>query len=134
VLNPENPSYHAESAKNKVSNQEQHHQDSDYRMIMTPRDARRVAQLRAKSEEYIERSKQNPHQPPEEQIDLICKSAILDKALTGCVFYDEIRQELEQEFGTKFSPKVFDNAWQVISDYVETGGENVSAGTGLPES
>ena len=70
--------------------------------------------------------------PVESQMDAICKKRILEHVLeSGHMSTDDywfLRQQLAERYAGDFSASAFDNAFQVIKDYAESGGENVMGG------
>jgi|SRR3989338_8826132 len=99
-------------------------------VIVLPTDEARKRQLREKLINYNERK--HPHRAPKWQMDLICKIAILERLLRdGAVDTQELSREMAKNYCEGFNADDFENARDVIRDYCETGGQNVSGGKGL---
>lgn len=99
-------------------------------ILSLPADEGRVDQLRKKLAEY--ESRIDGFRAPELQMGAVCKKAVLERLLRdGTVNTHELSRELVQQYGSGFDPRAFNNACGVIEDYCQTGGKNVSGGTGL---
>lgn len=101
--------------------------------LTLPTDEVRVAQLRAKLEEYrgrLERDCRGDN--PSRAWDSICKIAVLETLLNnGRVDLSMVREKLAHEHGEAVGRLRV--AFEVIADYCTTGGRNTSSGTGLPD-
>lgn len=120
-----------EIEKDKSENQE----NKESPKINFPEDINIVKALQKKLSEYKERLsaeiKKDPYKAPEFFIDTNYKIAILEKLLiNGEVNTYELSKELNKKFGG-LDIETFKNACSIIKDYAETGGENISGGTGL---
>lgn len=98
------------------------------RRIKFPENIEMVKALQEKLAEYKNRlvlqKEKNPHRPPETFTDTNYKIAVLEKLLTdGEVSAYKLFEELLEKDGS-LNEGVFENALAVISDYVQTGGEN----------
>jgi len=103
-------------------------------VIRLPDDETRVEQLKRKLAEYKERLRKHPFRAPEQQMDTICKIAILERLLEKKEASTwELSRELAKQYGSGFSGDWFNNACTVISDYCQTGGAHVRGGTGLKQ-
>lgn len=103
-------------------------------VIHLPTDEKRINQLKKKLAEYEQRLLQNQYKAPEQLMDSICKRAVLSTLLKdGKIVTWELSWKLAETYGESFSVREFQNACKVIEDYSNTGGKNVSGGTGLPE-
>ena len=95
---------------------------------------RLVARLRTKKEEYQKRLERKdsaqPNSPKIIRLDFY-KLFLVDKLLTqGKVDFDEAEAELLKKFHY-FDPTNFRDAYLVIKDYTESGGNKVIGGTGF---
>ena len=101
--------------------------------IEIPHDEQHVARLQAKYAEYEQRSELNRNKVPEALFDLHCKITILKAVLTeGVANHDTLEKQIADDYCESFYPYKFEDAWEVIADYVETEGVNIRGGTGLP--
>lgn len=103
-------------------------------IITLPEDEERVAQLRAKHQEYLQRLDQfdHPELRARRQWDAFCKEYGLRILLTkGQLDTHALSLDLAQKFPKAFDVDGFNNAMGVIDDYVTTGGENILRGRGL---
>jgi len=67
------------------------------------------------------------------RMDTICKIAVLEKLLNGGkVVVRELAADLIRKHKDDYVASDFRNAISVITDYCDTGGQNVWGGTGLP--
>jgi hypothetical protein len=107
-----------------------------------PKTIDRVRQLQEKFLEYERRiaawAEKHPYQSPEaaitETADSRYKMAVIQEVLTrGTVNPDALARELQEKDKELFQPDRFVNALGVIRSYIETGGEHVHGGTGLPK-
>ena len=89
-----------------------------------------LGRLAKKLEEYesrLEKATDSKH-----YIDSLYKTAICRALIDGgYASKQEVKNKLEREYGPV--DQTFDNAWNVILDYVTTGGRVNRGGTGLPE-
>lgn len=99
-------------------------------VLVKPTDPTRITRLWEKLAEYQGRI--DPFRAPELQMDAICKRTVLLTLLRhGRVDTHKLSREMAEQFGSGFDPRAFDNACAVIEDYIKTGGQSVSGGTGL---
>lgn len=99
-------------------------------VLVLPTDEQRVQQLRRKLKEYEGRLVEG--KAPELQMDTICKIRVLKLLLqVGKVATWDLSRQLETEYENGYDPLEFQSACGVIADYCQTGGQNVSRGTGL---
>lgn len=104
-------------------------------IIRLPEDTDRVAQLRAKHQEY--QGRLDPFDHPELRArhnwDAFCKEwglrILLEK---GVLDTHTLSLELAREFPDAFDVDGFNNAMGVIDNYVTTGGKGIKRGKGLP--
>ncbi len=111
--------------------------------IVLPTDGRRVKQLRLKLEEYKERAKRHElealrqgkniaYAPPETVLDFGTKSKI--EVLSALLEKGKISwSEIEEGNSSPAKIPYLRNAFDVTMSYVESGGQGVRGGTGLPE-
>jgi hypothetical protein len=95
-------------------------------------DKRRIRQLEKKLAEY--RRRRSEFKAPEQEMDTLCKIAVLERLLRdGQVFVEALAEELARYYTAAFDRASFDEACDVISDYNQTGGVSVGGGSGLPD-
>lgn len=88
--------------------------------------------LAAKLEEYRERIRSRPYNPPEFQTDSYYKIAVLEALLAdGSATRSAVHDIIESRFN-RVDEREFHNAWGVIEKYVYAGGRGLHGGTGLP--
>lgn len=94
--------------------------------IILPTNSDRVKQLQQKLAEY--RGRVDPFRAPETQQDAVCKAAILGTLLEHSTirFVDLLDTVTKNCSGIE--THAFLNAWEVIDDYVGTGGKHVHGG------
>lgn len=97
----------------------------------------RKGQLEAKLSEYRGRLDERPTMHPELQLirhsDAMYKITVLERLLKdGRISTWELSREMAKKLGSEFDARLFNRACAVISDYNQTGGANLSSGTGLP--
>jgi hypothetical protein len=101
-------------------------------LLFLPVDAERVIQLQKKLNEYNQRlERYTSIGKVPETWDTICKIAVLKELLEhGRVHIDSLRRKVLQENGEAVC--YLAKAFNVITDYCVTGGQNNCGGTGLP--
>lgn len=90
--------------------------------------------LAAKLEEYRERIRSRPYDPPELQTDSYYKIAVLEVLLeAGTASRSEVHDIIKTRFN-RVDEREFHNAWGVIEKYIYAGGRGLHGGTGLPKT
>ena len=115
-------------------------------IIRLPRDPERVAQLEAKLHEYEGRLASFEHRDwsgvgltemwkaAQHTVELRMRIPILRALLLeGRVVTWEIGRKLFNEMSGSFPFDAFQKACEIIVDYCENGGKNITGDTGLPE-
>lgn len=98
--------------------------------ITLPNNTGRVAQLKAKLEEYKNRI--DPYQAPQLQMAKVYSAEILERLLKeGEVKTFDLARELQKKYDC-FEVDAFNNACEVIRTYASEGGLGLTGGTGLP--
>ena len=98
-------------------------------LVITLPEERR-AQLTAKLAEYERRLRREP----EYRLNSLHKSYVLKRLLEdGKVSPSELAKQIAKDLGSEFDADSYYTAWHVMKDYCETGGANLSGGTGLPK-
>lgn len=97
-------------------------------------DSTRREQLRLKLEEY---NKRREYDHPELRRQLIPGVVYRERALAILLEYgqmdtDVLGHHIQAEFGGDFVEDKFDEAMAIVLAYIETGGEGLEGGTGLP--
>lgn len=94
--------------------------------ISLPPDHARIEQLQKKLAEYQQRV--DPFRGPELQQDAVCKAVVLGTLLErGTVRFTDLYEMVTKSHAT-MKKDIFVNAWCVVRDYCETGGEHVYGG------
>lgn len=97
-------------------------------VITLPEEKR--SRLTAKLAEYKERLTQDQ----EMRLNAMHKIYVLERLLSdGSIKPADLSAKIAKDLGSDFDPDLFDTAYRVIKDYCETGGANLSGGTGLPK-
>jgi hypothetical protein len=100
--------------------------------ITLPEDEKKLGQLRNKYYEYCARVNQESLDGKNGLGDSRLKKFVLEKLfLEGSVDFDETKEFLKRNFPESFNDFSYENAYEVVLDYVETGGRVNFGGTGL---